>query len=361
MDDGNNSTIPPAPLAGADPAASANIYCSGQLDELIAEVVLPSWRDFEKQYERDAAAEYSFLWILRYSRCGEHLKLRWHGQAHLADGWRALVASHWDAFRERLAADPGLESRKVILTTPPIDHEDQATAAHPDRSLLWTNYRRSHVSLGYYPYLNDDGYVSGLVFSLGRSTEILLDALESKAGIVVDYRFRQTLFIKSLLTVLAALPLGEDGRTSFLHYQRDVLLRDYRKKKQRDQQQLEFLLGKFDAQLSQSGPAGQKWTDQAREFWRGGPEPVWMAPYQSWARSIRGLHDYVNPICWDIEHHIDPFAESPVFPALFKAVHGFSNQLGLKPLDEAFAYHFILYFLARHGHPVRPVQLRPIL
>lgn len=346
----------------ADPCVSANLYLSGNLDAVVRSVLLPAWSTFRKA-AAGGEGEKAFVWILRYSRGGEHLKVRWHGPGSSSDVWKRILEDAWNLYLEKFPPSESAD-REVSLTATPIDLEDQTATAYADRTLLWTSYRRSHVSLGYRPYVDDEEFVRRLVASLGCSTEILLASLqgdEGKPAGKADFQARQNLFIRAVASALAGLPFTDSKRSTFLLYQRDILLRLHRRRKNVKGYFLNLVLERFTQRILQIEQGGRRLSDQALQYWRQGPAPSWSAPHLAWAQSIAWLHRHVAAVCGDLEHQIDPFAESADFPPLFKAFHGFANQLGLQTLDEAFVYHFLLHFTADDAHRSNPVQLRPRL
>ncbi len=133
-----------------DPLISANIYCAGQIDSLIGGAIAPFWRDLSSH--SDAASFY--LWLLRYDKGGEHLKIRLHGrgeiQAHVAELLQDSVASFFaDQPPTEQAGHTGSAKESPLTSRlPPIDVEDEAGASVPNRTLVFTQYRRSPISLG---------------------------------------------------------------------------------------------------------------------------------------------------------------------------------------------------------------------
>jgi Lantibiotic biosynthesis dehydratase C-term len=343
----------------ADPEVSANLYCAGRLCEVICQVVAPSWRDLQAQ----CTAPESNLWIMRYGKCGEHLKVRWHGPVSRAELWRAILQGNWTSYLAGLspveAGAPRLSQSKVT----PIDKEDHATADYPDRTLLWTTYERSHVSLGYRPYLLDDVYIAFLTRCLGRSTEILLACLESGRDGRSPHKLRQMILLKALIAGFAALPFSPAERDLYLLYHRDSLLRAFRRRKRllHGSPNMVKLLARFDAEIERLGGQAKQLATQARIVWQEAYLPPWGRSFEAWGRSLRDLAEYADPLCRDLQHDIDPFAESPLFPALFKAFHGLANQVGLDAFNEAFAYHLLISLTASDDLRQRPVLLRPDL
>jgi hypothetical protein len=343
----------------ADPQESANLYCSARLCEVLRQVVAPAWKKFQA---RSSEPE-SYLWVMRYAKCGEHLKVRWHGPAFRAGLWRTTLDEAWTSYLAHLAPAVAGAPRLSLAKSVPIDEEDQATVDYPDRTLRWTTYQRSHVSIGYRPYLLDDFFVALLTRCLSRGTAMVLELLKSGPDGRAPHKLRQMLLLKAVIAGLAALPFSSAERDAYLLYHRDCLLRAFRKRKRLLHGALNMttLLGRFDAEIERLGGAAKQLAEQARLHWQEGLPLAWGRSFEAWSRALLALAEYVSPICGDQEHDIDPFAESPLFPPLFKAFHGMANQLGLDALNEAFPYHLLISLTAADGLHERPVVLRPNL
>jgi hypothetical protein len=333
-----------------DPALTASIYCSGRLDAVIFQAVVPFWRELRP---RDPERR-CHLWLMRYDKGGEHLKIRVHGPETWGAWARERLEEKVSAFLATLepAAEPATP-RDGREKAPPIDAED-AAEAHPDPSLLWTTYRRSHVSLGGKPFLGDDRYAHLLTRCLASGCERVL-ALEPGAGGLLPHSLRQSALIRALLSGLSALGFSASKRAGYLAYHRDWLLRAALPMDQRlERAPLEQIHGRFDAQVSRMerslSPLRRmvegEWNGDGEERSGGGPDDP-DDPDTVWRRSLAGLLAYVSPLCRDPGYHLDPFADDPVFAPVFKVFHGFANQLGLKRADEAFAHHLLLHIAAR--------------
>jgi hypothetical protein len=340
-----------------DPLLSANVYCSGRLCEVIQRLVSPFWSEYRAQ----SSAGTSYLWVMRYARGGEHLKVRLHGDPSEAELLRDLLAASQAAYFARLAgaasATPAAKSRP---DAPPIDAEDRVDTDHPDRTFLWTTYRRNPLSLGVDPFLQDDAYLELLTRCLGCGTEILLARLEAGEDGQCPHPLCRDILFSALLFGLEQLRLSGRERALYLLYHRDTLLRHLRKRKNwsaspeamarvlshldlqaaRDPRREE--LGRF---LSQHGMAGHAWR--------------WQADIGAWCSALRELQEYVTPLLADPLFHADPFAERPLFALLFKVFHGFINQIGLDALNEAFLLHLLGGVVAETDLLQRPVLLRP--
>jgi hypothetical protein len=341
----------------ADPTESANLYCAGRLCETLKQVVAPAWRESRARSE----AYDIYLWVMRYARCGEHLKVRMHGPKPQAALWRAILEKCWTAYVDGLPPASNGAVRLSSLKVAPIDLEDHAGVEYPDRFLLRTKYQRSHVSLGYQPYLQDDVYTELLTRCLGSSTEVVLGLLKSGPDGRSPHKSQQTILLKSLIAGLSALPFSPADRDLYLLYHRDVLLRAFlrRKKVINSSSNMVSLVARFDAEIERLGDQVQQLASQARLHWQEGSLPPWGQPFAVWSQLLYALTEYVSPICRTAAYQIDPFAESPLFPPLFKAFHGLANQIGLDALNEAFAYHLLISLTGAEDLRRRPVLLRP--
>jgi hypothetical protein len=323
-----------------DPVVTANIYCSGRLDGVIHGALGPFWREFRRVED----SRLFYLWFVRYGKGGEHVKVRLHGPEHQSDAARRLLAQAVDDLFAVLAERPEGEPRRSRSDAPPIDVEDEVAEDRPDRSLLWTKYRRSHVSLGGKPFLLEDDYASLFTACLGCGCELALSALVPGESGEVPFRQRQSALLKALIVGVATLGFSRRQRTAYFAYHRDWLLRfSTLNKNQGDPERVRALEEQFDARASRMGRsldqlrtvAGTQWAVQAPVGEQDGKEVAWRA-------ALSAFLLYVTPRCREPEYHLDPFAVDPVFSPVFKVFHGVANQLGLPMLDEALAHHLLL-------------------
>jgi hypothetical protein len=355
------SATPQAPAQGErlpDPLLSASLYCAGRLDEALLRVV----GAFRQELLAKGSQEQGYVWVMRYAKCGEHLKIRFHGLESQRSLMREQLAAAAAAYLTGLGASDPAAPRRTRPLAAPIDREDQAATDYPDRTFLWTTYERSHISLGYRPYMNDDTYVSLLTRCMSRGTELLLQRLEAEETGQIQYRKLQPLLLKALITGLSALPLTAEERALYLLYHRDCLLRAALKQAGSigGPKKMAETLARFRLQIDKLGAETDRLAETARARWDAGKER-WDDDFEAWHSALSQLAAYVTPLCGGLAYHIDPFAESPLFPGIFKAFHGFANQLGLTPLNEAFAHHLLLFVSCASELRDRPVQLKPAL
>lgn len=322
-----------------DPILTANVYCLNGLDDVIRRAVIPFWRELKRRDTEDLC----YLWLLRYSKGGDHLKIRLHGPDPWREEMKRMLGEAVELFLASIGPAPEAAPPKRWKGTPPVDVEDAVEAPHPDRSLLWTEYRRSDVSLGRKPLFLDDRYTALLTTCLGRATEQLLEAFARESGEKIPHSLRQTTVLNAAIAALGALGFSPEKRTEYLIYHRDWLLRFALVKSGVPSAASPEVIERFDRRL----PGMTKTLDLLRrtaaEQWEGEPGSGGMAgPVARWRDALKDLARYLRVLCTDPEYHVDPFASDPVFTPVFKVLHGLGNQTGLLMLDEALGYHILL-------------------
>ena len=316
-----------------DPILTANLYCDARLDELIGKVIAPFWRELK------AAGEDSWrLWILRYARRGEHLKIRLYGPDEQRAAVQGLLKERASRYFSTLGSPEEGAPRRISRKSPPIDVDDQDEAAHPDRALLWTQYRRSHVCLAGEPFLLDDHYVSLFTRCLTNGCERILDAMCPEGSAVAPFSARPSILLKLLTDGLAGpdLPARQDAQ--YLAYHRDWLIRFTLLGRQADPEKAVEVVALFDRRLDPMAERMESLQRILEREWWGDGELAETA----WSLSLSELLRYSRALCASVDYHIDPFASDPAFTTLFKALHAVGNQLGVSVLDEAFVYHMLL-------------------
>jgi hypothetical protein len=309
----------------ADPSLSASIYTARHLDELVRGAVIP-FRDALRL--RDPEGRWS-LWTMRYTRCGPHLKVRLHGPAEERETVRELLAEAVERHFASLGAAAEDEApRRPRPPATPVDLEDERDEDYPDRTLLWTTYRRSGVSLGPDRVLMaDDRYVALFTTALAAGAELVLEALGpglSEAGRLKALR-------DGVAAGLSGLPLTDEERAAYLAYHRDWLLRWLMPHGEREAE----MLARFDQRAAAMGPAAE----EARRVARDGGTGEGAA---AWREALSGLAAHLAPLRGDPAHDADPFTRDPVFPPVFKVFHSLANQMGVDMLNEALVHHLLL-------------------
>lgn len=324
-----------------DPVLTANLYCAGRLDEIFREILAPL---------RNEAGAAGYFWTMRYNRGGEHLKIRLHGP----EAWGSVARGLLEERAERFFASPGDRNGEPARATaasqaPPIDLEDEAPEGPPDRSLLWTHYRRSHISFAGKPLLLDDTYVALASRCLGRACELVLDAL----GEGLSPKRRQTPLLQALIGGIAALGFPAELRGAYFAFHRDWLVRFLLVRRDAGPEKATELTARFDLQAQALGPSLESLREVAEDARSGAGS---AGDHDAWQSSLVDLFRYVSRLP-ALENPLDPFAADPSFPPLFKVFHGFANQLGLNPLDEAFVHHLLLGLTRPPGTAGPPVRL----
>lgn len=279
---------------------------------------------------------------MRYGKGGEHLKVRVHGpEGHLLLQRQLLeerASSFFATSSER--AEP---TKKGWVGAPPIDVEDDVEEDYPDRTLLWTTYRRSHVSLSGKPYIDDDQYVALFTQCLSSGCEQVLALKPGEDGLL-PHRIRQSTLIKALITGLGALDFSTEKWANYLTYHRDWLLRFILPKNRRTEiEPVEQLLNSFEERIARMGDSLQPIRAAAeaeRNRVRKGKSA--RGAEEAWQQALIDLLTYVRRFSSDPNYRLDPFASDPVFSPIFKVFHGLGNQLGLNLADEALAHHILL-------------------
>jgi hypothetical protein len=314
-----------------DPVATANIYCAGHLDHVIFRALKPF---------RDAAVSSLpgaplFLWMIRYRKCGEHVKVRVHAKPEYRDGIRSLLERH---VRQLFAVlPPSSAIEESSSTKQVIDPEDSAEQPYADRTLLWTSYRRSYVSLGPSPLLEDDRYVELCTRCLAAAADLVF-SLESHFSRELPYRYRHVTQLKAVALAMDAAGLSPMDEANYILYHRNWLLRFCLVKNWWTQEQAKRTIDLFDRRMQ-----AQSLLDQASSLRRDVASLLDKKPFQVWRAQVRELFLYSSKM----QYHLDPFAFRFEYLPLFKVLHGASNQLGLRHIDEAFLFHIFLAALCK--------------
>lgn len=344
-----------------DPVVTANVYCSGRLDEVIVEAMVP-FRDRLRETDAERAAD---LWLARYAKGGEHLKVRVHGPQELAEPAAALLRDSVEPALARIGQRPEGEERLSRPAAPPIDAEDRAAEDHPDRSLLFTRYGRSHVTLGGEPLLSDDEYRARMTGCLARGSDLVLDAFAEQG--VPGHGQRQRLLLKALIAGIGALGFPLEKGASYLAYHRDWLVRFPLLKRGAEPEEAQETLARLEQRAAKAAATVATLADTVAGVWvertaAGDAADAEVADNDGgtpWGTALAALAAYVSRFRDEPDYRLDPFAPDVVFNPVFKAYHNLANQLGLKMLDEAFAHHLLLRAAAPDDPRYRRIALTP--
>jgi hypothetical protein len=326
-----------SPARFPDPVVTANVYCDRRLDEAIHGALAPLRRTMAAE---DPEGLWR-LWFVRYPRRGEHLKVRLHGPEAAAPRLRELLAEAAAACFAALPAVAGDEPRKDGREVPPIDPEDETAEIQPDRTLLWTRYRRNHISLGGKPLLDDDQYAALITTCLARGGELVLAALQPDGEGRFPHSPRQTALLRMLIGGLGALGFGSEKSAGYLAYHRDWLLRFTASRSNTGSEKVRQTLEQFDQRTERMGEALATLRGLALDAWSGKQRDSLDGTDAGWWRALRDLQGYLDRFRGDADYQLDPFATDVVFSPVFKVFHGSANQLGLNMLNEAFSHHLL--------------------
>lgn len=328
-------------LLTADPALTASIYCDGGLDAALDLAVRPWWESLSAHHSGLG------LWTVRYSRGGEHLKLRLHAPPdtgpEVRESWRTELAERTDSLWRELPGSPvPHRDRRRQSAAPPIDPQDEGDGdPKPDRHLVWTDYRRSPVSLGAPPLPDHDPHVRRLVTCLAAGTALALEVIRPAPSGEYPTGPRRSALLNAVVQGLAVLP--RDQRTPYLVYHRDWLLRFVAD----DDAAEDELRHRMEEQVASAGGTVRSLAAMIPPAWD--PEATSEGDDSPWRAAVRDLADHAASLAPDDRFQVDPFADTPVLPAVFKAFHGLANQLGVAPAQEAFLHHLCLRSVEQAG------------
>ena len=303
---------------------SASIYADGLLDEVLSRVIGP--------YRTEAADVSGFLvWAARSPINGEHIKVRIHGEERDRDPLKCALERHARRYFESMPA-PAPPRAKNESVQP--DPDEELHESPPDRTIVWTTFRRVPILMPGAPWIEDDCF-AGLHFRcLAGGLDLVLAAIA--AGTFAPSG-RLGLLARALVSGLAALELAEPDQAScYLHYHRDWLLRFFLKDAHGQAEWLE----ESDARARRASATVSHLAALACERWGAGMplvegERVWTGP-------LADLGAYIRAFRGQAAYRIDPFASDITFPPVFKALHVLANQMGLHPLQEAHVYHLLI-------------------
>jgi hypothetical protein len=315
-----------------DPIVTASIYCNQRLDAVVGGVVAP-WT--ERLRELDPAGGWK-VWWMRYSRNGEHLKVRLHGPAEHRESAERMLAEAADAFFAGLPAAEPDEERRSRPRAPAVDPEDETAEMQPDRTLAWTRYRRSPVSLGPL-FLDDDEFVARITACFAAGAALILDAQQGVAAEMPE-GVRQQTVIRAIVAGLGGATLSPEERALYLAYHRDWLLRTIAA----DDTHEAKLRALFERRLAGMQPLVRQLRDVTATHWDPA-HPHDEAGAEGRLRTgVEALRAYVAPFRLDPERWGDPFAHDASFPLVFKTLQGIANQAGVDMVTEALLHHVLL-------------------
>lgn len=309
------------------PTISASVYCHGFVDELLREVILPFWKSTKTTFPQ------SCIWVIRYARGGQHLKLRLHvpAEAHVAVATRLQNAV--EIFFAGLPAPSGIE-RDIAAYLPPIDPEDDVEDLRPDRSLIWTRYRYLPEMIGAKPLSAATGFESVFVRCRAASTEVVLAWLDDLRNDEIHMRKRMTLALQLLLAAVGGVHPHAEIRARYLTFQRDWLLRV-----NRDREQALAILDRKVGMLP----------EQQRAL-----VPLVTAVFPQdgmlgcWCRAVEDLVRFcLNQLKQQDLSELDGPSEDLVYFAISRIVHNAMNPIAIGLWNETYLCHLLGSALTR--------------
>lgn len=331
-----------------DPILSANLFCSGRLDQLIHEAVWPFWQEVRRKGILDC-----YSWIMRYARGGEHLKIRVHGPPFNLSLVRQLLVKSAQSYLCRVKATDmrGVTQKRL----PPIDLEDRSEQERPDCTFLQTRYQRSPISLGAGPLLSDETYLTLITRCLGAGCELILESLHPNKEGMIPYLRRQAILFRLLTSGLNAIWSSSAEWEAYIEYHRDWAVRFPVLSIGAGIEKAREILMRYDREADVLGVARTVLLRNALEsqpdshILEEAPDSRILA----WRRSIRDLYSYLVRFDGDPEYDLDPVARGPHFPCMVKVFNGVANQLGINALNEGLAHHILLRSLQRKNSAKR--------
>lgn len=323
-----------------DPLLTASLFCAGHLDELIADAVVDAWRELETMDEQ------AFLWMMRYPRGGEHLKLRIHGRhAGSVEAVRPILERSARSFfadqKKRIERGEFQREERRDVAAPPIDVEDEPDGLRDDHELIWSQFRRSPVSLGGPPFTDRDEFVALFARCLGASCAWYLEQVADHGTLAPASR--HLLFSEIVLSGLEGLGLEGDRQADFLLYYRDWQARTPMRRIGASQEKADAWLAKTHRDLasrSERLDAIRSLVDRRSRAGRArGPRE------SAWIRSLHDLAADIETFRGDERYEVDPFAVDMLFAPVLKVFTGTANQLGFGQMEEVKAVQLLLMTL----------------
>jgi len=317
-----------------DPILTANVYCSRYLDDLLREAVIPFWSALRAEPAHDG-----FIWFYRYGKRGEHLKLRVHAPESRRAALQDSLGKAMSDFLESVSNAPPVE-RISKSALPPLDVEDAVAEDYPDRSLLWTTYRRSPAIIGDPAYARDDRHVAYFTQALAASSDFILGEVVGGSKDPAYLRRRQNSFLKLVIAGLAVTDLSPAAWTVYFTYHRDWLVRHL----------ATLAPSAVDAATVMAEIEGQ--LDKARAALpalarimaaqRATASEQGDGLLGAWIVAVRNFFEHVKSYRGRPEYNCDPYTDDHAFLPLFKLFHASANQFGFRISNEAYLHHLLL-------------------
>ncbi|HEX3527760.1 MAG TPA: lantibiotic dehydratase C-terminal domain-containing protein [Thermoanaerobaculia bacterium] len=327
-----------------DPCLTANLYCNRRLPPMARDVLGPLASDLAAA---GTTAE-SFFWFTRYGKCGEHLKVRVHGDESIAAAARDSLEIHARRFFASPAADAGDEAWISKSAIPALDLEDELEGDYPNKTLLWTHYRRSPVVFGADVYLPDDVHVERFCRCQAAVTSIALGVLLPKLEDPAFAKHRQSTFLRILITAMSVLGLSPAETAGYLAYHRDWLIRSLTHDVAPQGTSNDTVLAEIRESAALTPAAVRPLTDHvANALAASKPSTEYCRDFH---RELSAFYQHVSTYRGNDHFDRDPFTRDFAFLPIFKVLHFAANQLGFRISNEAFVFDL----LCRATEPLCP-------
>jgi hypothetical protein len=283
------------------------------------------------------AAPESFFWFCRYGKCGEHLKVRVHGDDSTAAVARTSLEAHASQFFASPASDLGDEEWISKSAIPAIDPEDELDGDYPNKTLLWTHCRRSPIVFGADVYLDDDVHIDRFCRCQAAVTSIVLEILLPKLEDPGYPKHRQSAYLRILLTAISVLGLTADETAFYLAYHRDWLTRSlvHNFGLPGSDNLLEEIRGTTDV-----GPAAlSPLTGHVANALAGSkPSTEYCSAFH---RELSAFYEHVATYRGNDRFDRDPFTRDFALLPIFKVLHFAANQFGFRHTNEAYVFDLL--------------------
>ena len=313
-----------------DPIVTANIYCGRMLDDVLREVVVPFWSQVRALDGGDSC----YIWFTRYAKGGEHLKVRVHGPEPLRGDIGNALESQAKAYLDSIANEPP-KNRLSKPVLRPVDPEDEVEQDYPDRSMLWTTFRRSPVIMGDDRYTRDETHTALFTRGMGEIGEIMVTRLAPQTANPGYAQVRQNLYLKMLILGIGVMGFDRDGWITYLTYHRNWLVRHNVGGGVEEREILEL----FDQRLEKMGRALEAVSRLVAAQIEGNDGG---SALDDWRSRASALFSHVAGYRGRSEYDVDPYTTDFAHLPMFKLFHGGANQLGYRTADEAFLHHLLL-------------------
>lgn len=295
----------------------------------------------------------AYLWLMRYAKGGEHLKVRVHIAAEKAADAEQALRSIVEPLLDTLAPLGDDEVRRSRPEAIPIDEDDRTDEDYPDRSLRITRYGVSHVCLGGSPFLELPAYRAHMTRCLGVGCDLVLEALADRGEPLPD-GLRRRVLLETVVLGLRGLGFAGEVAADYLGYHRDWLVRFPLLKSGAGTEAAQDILARYGRQSAKMGPmvgalgamVGAPVEDDERD--------------EAWPASLASLLGFLEAYRDDPDYRLDPFATDPVFAPIFKVFHGLANHVGLNMIQEGFAHHLLLQGVAADPDRFGRIALTPL-